>query len=180
MPSSYLHRVQAINRNQNVNDVQRGMEIGQEVGKMLGGLSQAIKGAQADSAANQLMTQQNISAQPGAGVTQDLGTLDGGPQPAAQGGAPKGQLMSDPDPDPIQTNQPGASINPDFQPEFTTQDMPDLSGAAKQQKAAKSVVGRTPAGGTDVRATIGTSLNSAAARPSVKEVSPAVPARWED
>ena len=75
MPQSqYLRRVNAINRNQPVNDVQRGMQVGQEVGKMLGGLSEAIKGAQKDQAANQLMTAQNISNQPGAGVTQDLGT----------------------------------------------------------------------------------------------------------
>ena len=56
-------------------DVQRGMQAGQQVGKLIGGLAGAIKGMRQDAAANALMTGQNISAQPGAGVTQDLGTL---------------------------------------------------------------------------------------------------------
>jgi hypothetical protein len=81
MPSQYLHRVDAIRRNQPTNDdVQRGMQIGQEVGKLLGGLSGAIKSAQKDALANRLMDEQSIGDQPGAGVTQDLGKLgdDGG------------------------------------------------------------------------------------------------------
>ena len=56
-------------------DVERGMQAGQQVGKLIGGLAGAIKGMRQDAAANSLMTGQNISAQPGAGVTQDLGTL---------------------------------------------------------------------------------------------------------
>jgi len=144
--SQYLKRVNAINRNSQVNDVQRGMEVGQEVGKMLGGLSAAIKSSQKDALANKMMTDADIASQPGAGQTQDLGTLPGGPQPnAADGSAP---IAPDPDPDPIQTNQPGASVNPDFQPEYTFQDMPDLSGAVAQQKAATSLQTQ-PAGGGD-------------------------------
>ena len=64
-------------------DVERGLQAGQQVGKLLSGLGSAIQGARKDAAANALMTGQNISAQPGAGVTQDLGTL-----PADNGAAP--------------------------------------------------------------------------------------------
>jgi hypothetical protein len=49
--------------------------VGQDIGKLLGGLSEAIKGAQKDAIANRLMTDQDIASQPGAGQTQDLGTL---------------------------------------------------------------------------------------------------------
>jgi hypothetical protein len=64
-------------RRQDPDAVNRGMQVGQEVGKLLGGLAGAIKGAQKDAIANRLMDQQAISEQPGAGQTQDLGTLPG-------------------------------------------------------------------------------------------------------
>lgn len=141
-------------RRQDPQDVNRGLQVGQEVGKLLGGLAGAIKGAQKDALANKMMTDADISSQPGAGQTQDLGTLPGGPQPNAGGGS-GGSTALDPDPDPIQTNQPGASINPNFQPEYAFQDMPDTSvnSAANQQQAATALqsqpAGATAAGGGD-------------------------------
>ena len=66
------------------------MQVGQQVGKLLGGLSEAIKSSQKDALANKLMDQQSISQQPGAGQTQDLGTLPSDGSAAQQ----------DPDPDP--------------------------------------------------------------------------------
>ena len=57
--SQYLRRVQAINRNQGPSDVDRGIAVGQQVGKLLGGLSEAIKGAQKDALANKLMNTQD-------------------------------------------------------------------------------------------------------------------------
>lgn len=140
--SAYLRRVQAINRNQGPNDVERGLQVGQTIGKLLGGLGDAIKGAQKDALANKLMDQQSISQdQPGG--TQDLGTLGGGSQSGGpQPGGPGNQNIPDPDPDPVQTNQPGASVNPDFQPEYSFTDMPDTSGlssAVNQQKTANAL-----------------------------------------
>jgi hypothetical protein len=74
MPSKYLQRV-AARRYDTGDDIQRGMQVGQEIGKLLGGLGTAIQAAKKDQIANQLMTQQSISEQPGAGQTIDLGTL---------------------------------------------------------------------------------------------------------
>jgi hypothetical protein len=51
------------------------MAAGQDIGKLLGGLAGAIKGAQKDAIANRLMTDESIGEQPGAGVTQSLGKL---------------------------------------------------------------------------------------------------------
>jgi hypothetical protein len=60
-------------------DFQRGWQVGSQIGKSLGGLAGAIKSSQQqaaqDAVANQLMSSQAIANQPGAGVTQDLGTL---------------------------------------------------------------------------------------------------------
>jgi hypothetical protein len=65
------------------NDVERGLQVGQSIGKLLGGFGDAIKQARQDAVANQLMDTQAIANQPGAGVTKDLGTL-----PADTGAAP--------------------------------------------------------------------------------------------
>jgi hypothetical protein len=65
------------------NDVERGLAAGQMVGKLLGQVGDIAKGIKSNQVANDLMTKQAISAQPGAGVTQDLGTL-----PADDGTAP--------------------------------------------------------------------------------------------
>lgn len=86
--SVYLRRVQARRQYQQPDDVQRGWEIGQEIGKALGGLGTAIQGAQKNALANKLMTDQAIANQPGAGQTISLGKLPGGPQPAASGDQP--------------------------------------------------------------------------------------------
>ena len=85
--SSYLHRVQAINRNQQPNDVERGMQVGQQVGKLLGGLSEAIKGAQKDALANKLM---NTVDAPRAGLVSS-----GGPQPGSSQGVDSGDPNAD-------------------------------------------------------------------------------------
>ena len=140
--SSYLRRVQAINRNQQPDDVARGLLVGQEIGKLLGGLGTAIQGAQKNAIANKLMTDADIANQPGAGQTINLGTLPGGPQPAAGSGSggSGGGSGPDPDPDPTSVTYPsGGGINPDAQPTYTTEDMPDLSQAVGQQKAAASL-----------------------------------------
>jgi hypothetical protein len=85
--SNYLRRVNAINRNQGVNDVQRGMNIGQEVGKMLGGLSEAIKGAQQDALANKLMNTENAPRAALVSPGDATASTPGGPQPGGpQGG----------------------------------------------------------------------------------------------
>ena len=104
MASQYFHLV-APKRQNRGDDVARGMQIGQEVGKMLGGLSAAIKSSQKDALANKLMTEQDISDQPGAGQTQDLGKL-GGPQPGSTSSDTSttdtgDQGWQDPDPNPI-------------------------------------------------------------------------------
>ena len=75
--SAYLRRVQAINRNQQPNDVERGLQVGQTIGKLLGGLGDAIKGYQKDQLANKLM---NTMDAPRAGLVSS-----GGPQPSQQG-----------------------------------------------------------------------------------------------
>ena len=83
MPSSYRPYYPRVNRQpQSQGDAERGLAVGASIGKLLGGLGTAIKDARQDAVANQLMTDQSIGDQPGAGVTQDLGTLpaDGGAQ----------------------------------------------------------------------------------------------------
>jgi hypothetical protein len=120
------------------------MQSGEQIGKLLGGLATAIKGAQKDAIANKLMTDQAISEQPGAGQTQDLGTLPGGPQSNA-GTSDSGP---DPDPDPTSITYPsGGGINPggldspglNTQPDVTYQDIPALNQAVGAQKAASAL-----------------------------------------
>ena len=103
--SKYFRRVDAANRNlTGQNDVERGWDLGT---KMSSALSKAIGDYQKNALANKLMTEQDISDQPGAGQTQDLGKL-GGPQPGAPdtSNAPDtsstgDQGWQDPDPNPI-------------------------------------------------------------------------------
>ena len=74
MSRPYYPRVQ--NRPQSTTaDWQRGEQAGGQVGKLIGAFADAINQAKQNKIANQLMANQAISAQPGAGVTQDLGTL---------------------------------------------------------------------------------------------------------
>ena len=153
MAINYLRRVQARYQGQGQSDVERGIQAGQAIGKLLGGLGTAIQGAQKNALANKLMTDQAIASQPGAGQTQDLGTLDGsqsgGPQPGPPANAP------DPDPDPIQqppqtfSNPSTGNVEPlqGQAPQFTTQDMPDLSQAVAQQKTASSLSTQPSASG---------------------------------
>ena len=87
MAINYLRRVQARYQGQGQSDVSRGIAAGEAVGKLLGGLGTAIKGAQQDALANQLMNTQNA---PRAALVNS-----GGPQPSQQGGTDSG----DPDAD---------------------------------------------------------------------------------
>ena len=140
--SNYLRRVNAIDRNSQVNDVQRGLQAGEGIGKSLSGFANAILAAKKDQIANQLMNQTSP------GQTQDLGQLPGGD--GSGGGSGSGSdYIPDPDPDPVQINQPGSSINPDFEPEYDFQDMPDLSDAAKQQRVASALQPNQPSGTGD-------------------------------
>ena len=105
-------------------------------------LGTAIQGAQKNALANKLMTDQAIASQPGAGQTQDLGTLPGGPQP---GGPQPSSSGPDPDPDPTANPVP-SSVNPDYQP-YSFTDMPDtsVSDAVAQQKTAAALPSAQPA-----------------------------------
>ena len=87
MAINYLRRVQARYQPQGQSDVSRGIAAGEAVGKLLGGLGTAIKGAQQDALANQLMNTQNA---PRAALVNS-----GGPQPSQQDGTDSG----DPDAD---------------------------------------------------------------------------------
>lgn len=107
-------------------DVQRGLQAGQQVGKLLSGLGAAIQSARRDALANQLMTGQAISEQPGAGQTIDLGKL-GGDGGDGGGGGPQdiGTLPAD------QTfsNPASGSIEPlQDQGDFT---LPDSTGSGR-------------------------------------------------
>ena len=142
MAINYLRRVQARYQGQGQSDVERGIQAGQTIGKLLGGLGTAIQGAQKNALANKLMTDQAIASQPGAGQTQDLGTLPGGPQP---GGPQPSSSGPDPDPDPMANPVP-SSVNPDYQP-YSFTDMPDtsVSDAVAQQKTAAALPSAQPA-----------------------------------
>ena len=74
MALKYLQSVAARRRDYG-DDIQRGIASGEQIAKLIGGLAGAIKSAKQDAAANALMTGRNISDQPGAGVTQDLGKV---------------------------------------------------------------------------------------------------------
>ena len=88
MAINYLRRVQARYQGQGQSDVSRGIAAGEAMGKLLGNLGTAIKGAQQDALANQLMNTQNA---PRAALV----STPGGPQPSQQGGTDSG----DPDAD---------------------------------------------------------------------------------
>lgn len=76
MPSTYRPYYPRVNRQpQSQGDAERGLAVGASIGKLISPLAGAIKDMRQDAVANQLMDQQSIGDQPGAGVTQDLGTL---------------------------------------------------------------------------------------------------------
>ena len=135
MAINYLRRVQARYQGQGQSDVERGMAAGEAMGKLLGGLGTAIQGAQKNALANKLMTDQAIASQPGAGRTQDLGTLPGGPQPGFSGDQntvdPNADLSTDLPEDvsnQISTsNQPSTFTNP------STGNIEPLQGQAPPQ-----------------------------------------------
>ena len=152
MAINYLRRVQARYQGQGQSDVERGIQAGQAIGKLLGGLGTAIQGAQKDALANKLMDQQSI-AQDQPGGTQNLGNLGGGSQSGGpQPGPPGSQNTADPDPDPVyDPSQVKTFPNPatgNIEPlqgqnsdPYTFTDMPDtsVSSAINQQKTANTL-----------------------------------------
>ena len=104
--SSYFHFVDPKRQNANVNDVTRGLQAGEGIGKALSGLADAIKSSQANAAANKLMNTENA---PRAALVNPGGTYvpdPGGPQPASGDGG-------DPDPDPYAIDTPPSTfVNP--------------------------------------------------------------------
>ena len=95
MAINYLRRVQARYQGQGQSDVSRGIAAGEAVGKLLGNLGTAIKGAQQDALANQLMNTQN--APRAALVSTPGGPQPGGPQPSpgVDSGDPDADLSTD-------------------------------------------------------------------------------------
>ena len=87
MAINYLRRVQARYQGQGQSDVSRGIAAGEAVGKLLGNLGTAIRGAQKDALANKLM---NTVDAPRAALVNS-----GGPQPSQSQGVDSG----DPDAD---------------------------------------------------------------------------------
>ena len=134
--SAYLRRVQAINRNQQPNDVERGMQVGQQVGKLLGGLSEAIKGAQKDALANKLMNTQDA---PRAALVSA-----GGPQP----GGPSSQGADSAD--------PNADLSTDL-PSDVSQTIGGSAPILNQAVAAQQLSGGSP-GTIDPNADLSTDL----------------------
>jgi hypothetical protein len=145
MAINYLQRIQARNQANVPSDFSRGAAAGKSlIGDAMGNIAKAIDTAKKDALANKLMNTQDAPRAALVSPGFASGSAGGGANPSA----PQADIP-DPDPDPVQTNQPGASINPDFQPEYTFQDMPDnsLNGAAAKAKAASSL-SATPAGPT--------------------------------
>jgi hypothetical protein len=94
-------------------DVERGLQVGEQFGKLLGGLGDAIKQQKMNAVANQLIDTQAIGNQPGAGAKQDLGTL-----PADTGAAPDDSwtLPQDTSHDFSGSGTVGGSFSPDSGP----------------------------------------------------------------
>ena len=81
--SKYYQRVDI--RRQDPDAVNRGLAAGENIGKLLGGLGTAIKGAQKDAIANRLMNTEDAprAALVSPGDTSGPAPQPGGPQPAA-------------------------------------------------------------------------------------------------
>ena len=131
--SAYLRRVQAINRNQQPNDVERGLQVGQTIGKLLGGLGDAIKGYQKDQLANKLM---NTMDAPRAGLVSS-----GGPQPSQQG---------------TDSSDPNADLSTDL-PSDVSQTIGGSAPVLNQAVAAQQLSGGSP-GTVDPNADLSTDL----------------------
>ena len=96
MAQSQYFRINPIRRQQpQVDDVQRGLQIGQEIGKLISGVAGAVKSSQADAAANKLMNTEN--APRAALVDPGSSPAPGGPQPASSDGTidPNADLSTD-------------------------------------------------------------------------------------
>jgi hypothetical protein len=156
MPQSrYLQRVNI--RRQDPDAVNRGLQAGEAIGKLLGNLGTAIQGAQKNALANKLM---NTEDAPRAALVSP-GVQPGGPQPAATdpsdddlrkamaesslsgGGGTSQDLGALPDP------QPSLGINPDISPTST-----GTSDAASDAALANAFAAARLGGGPTVGSTI--------------------------
>jgi hypothetical protein len=119
MPSSggnYYHFVPAKRRGSTVDDVARGMQVGQSIGKLIGGVAGAVKSSQQDAAANALMNQQS---------TADANA----------------QAQADPDPDPLPDGTDNLNPTAATDPSGTQDPTPFTGGVAGmklQQQFQKS------------------------------------------
>ena len=91
--SRYYQPVQI--RRQDPDAVQRGLQAGETIGKLLGNLGTAIKGAQKDALANKLMNTEDAprAALVSPGNSSGGGPQPGGPQPAASGDPTDSDLL---------------------------------------------------------------------------------------
>lgn len=129
--SRYFKWSPAHRRNPNAGtDFERGSKIGESLGKAFTGIEGAMKEAKMNQLANQLMTGQDISAQPGAGVTQDLGQLpDGSGAPPPLAGTP--QSLGPLPQDPTFTNPATGDIQPLVTPGGDNTDLAQAVAAAR-------------------------------------------------
>jgi hypothetical protein len=114
--SHYFRAVNARRLNTGVDDVARGMQVGQSIGKLIGGVAGAVKSSQQDAAANALMN---------AG-------------PTAQANA---QAQADPDPDPLVSGEDNLSPDAFNDPSGVQNPTPFSGGVAgmkMQQEFQKS------------------------------------------
>ena len=195
MAINYLRRVQALRQNQGQSDVQRGLQAGQEIGKLLGGLGTAIQGAQKDALANKLMNTEDAprAALVDPGDSSGGGPQPGGPQPAAgdpsdddlrramaadslskPSGTPQdlGTLPDPSNPQPtlginMDTNnpQPSMGINPDIAPTSTDYTPTAADDTAFAKAIAAARVGSGP--------TVGSTIPAAPAAITTGAVAPA-------
>ncbi len=110
------------------------MQVGQEVGKLLGGLGDAIKGAQKDALANQLMNTQDA---PRAALVSA-----GGPQPGSSQG--------------VDSGDPNADLSTDL-PEDVSQTIGGSAPVLNQAIAAQQLSAGSP-GTVDPNADLSTDL----------------------
>ena len=141
----YYPRVQNRPQTAETDDVQRGMLIGSAFGKDIQGLGTALaKGIQEqkqNQIANQLMTEQAISDQPGAGVTQDLGKLP------ADGSNGTTQDLGTVAPDATFTNPATGNVEPLQQDQGVSDDdfSRAIAAARLQSSPSAATVGNAPA-----------------------------------
>ena len=131
--SKYFNITPIKRQQQSPGDVERGLAVGQEIGKLLGGLSGAIKEQQKNALANKLMNTENA---PRAALVDPGGqnvttTTPGQTTPGDPG-------WEDPDPDPIPV-QPTLGINTNIGGDSGDGYNYDLSNDVAATKASQSL-----------------------------------------